>query len=134
MRHHSVYCLPSYGEPVGMGILEAMACGIPVVATRAGGVPDIVDAGGARLVPPRDAAALAAALVEVLGSTELQRTMGLANRRRIEEHFEAERLTDRLEHAYRTVCAGQASLDSPAGETAGARETLRARGETTRVS
>jgi glycosyltransferase involved in cell wall biosynthesis len=115
MRQHSVYCLPSYGEPVGMGILEAMACGIPVVATRAGGVPDIVDDAGARLVPPRDAAALAAALIEVLGSAERQRTMGRANRARIEAHFEAERLTDRLERAYLTVCAGRLSLDESAG-------------------
>ena len=59
MRAHSVYCLPSYGEPFATSILEAMACGVPVVATRAGGVPHLVSDDGGRLVPPRDVEALA---------------------------------------------------------------------------
>lgn len=103
MRQHSVYCLPSYGEPFATSILEAMACGLPVVATRAGGVPHLVGDGGGRLVEPRDPGALAEALVEVLRSIPLQRTMGVHNRQRVEREFEAEAAVDRLEAAYTSI-------------------------------
>lgn len=103
MRAHAVYCLPSYGEPFATTILEAMACAVPIVATRAGGLPHLVDEAGGRLVPPRDAPALAAALVEILGDVGLQDTMGRHNRARVEREFEVERSVDRLEHAYDAV-------------------------------
>lgn len=103
MRAHAVYCLPSYGEPFATSILEAMACGVPIVATRAGGVPHMVTSAGGRLVTPRDAPALAAALVEILTSPELQRSMGRHNRVRVETEFEAETAVDRLEDAYEAV-------------------------------
>jgi glycosyltransferase involved in cell wall biosynthesis len=103
MREHSVYCLPSYGEPFATSILEAMACGVPVVATRAGGVPHLVSDDGGRLVPPRDVDALAVALIEILTSPDLQRTMGRHNRARVEAEFEAEAAVDRLEAAYASV-------------------------------
>jgi glycosyltransferase involved in cell wall biosynthesis len=109
MRAHSVYCLPSYGEPFATTILEAMACGVPVVATRAGGIPDLVAEAGGRLVPPRDADALTAALVEVLSSVELQHAMGRHNRAQVEAVFDAERAVDRLERAYRSVLANVTS-------------------------
>jgi glycosyltransferase involved in cell wall biosynthesis len=100
LRAHSIYCLPSIGEPFGMTILEAMACGVPVVATRAGGIPDLVPADGGRLVPTRDPAALAAALVEILGSQRLQSAMGAENRARVEGVFDIEKAVDRLEAVY----------------------------------
>ena len=76
MREHSIYCLPSYGEPFATSILEAMACGVPVVATRAGGVPHLISDDGGRLVPPRDPAALAEALIEILRSPACNRRWG----------------------------------------------------------
>lgn len=103
MRAHSVFCVPSYGEPFGMSNLEAMACGVPIVGTRAGGIPDLVTEAGGRLVPPRDAASLGAALIEILRNRELQRSMGRFNRRRVEDVFDVERTADRLESAYRAV-------------------------------
>jgi len=103
MRCHSVYCLPSIGEPFGMTVLEAMACGLPVVGTRAGGIPDLLSAQGGRLVPPRDPVALATALIEVLRSPDLQRTMGRHNRARVEEAFDIERTVDRLEAVYESI-------------------------------
>jgi glycosyltransferase involved in cell wall biosynthesis len=98
MREHSVYCLPSHGEPFGMTILEAMACGVPIVATSS----LVTDAGGRR-VPPRDPRALASALIEILGSQTLQRSMGRHNRQRVEEEFDIERNVGRLEEAYAAV-------------------------------
>lgn len=103
MRAHAVYCLPSYGEPFATSILEAMACGMPIVSTSAGGTPMLVSDAGGRLVSPRDPEALAAALIEVLSSAELQRAMGRHNRQRVEEDFEIERAVDRLEAAYAAV-------------------------------
>lgn len=126
MRAHSVYCLPSYGEPFATTILEAMACGVPVVATSAGGIPDLVTEGGGRLVPPRDADALAAALVEVLSSVELQHAMGRHNRARVETAFDAERAVDQLERAYRSVLA---NVGSGQGGSYAERQTVAA-GET----
>ena len=109
MRSHSVYCLPSIGEPFGMTIVEAMACGVPVVATRAGGVPDLVSEPGGRLVPPRDPLALAEALLEVLRSPTLQRSMGLYNRARVERVFDIEKTVDRLEDAYSAIIAASST-------------------------
>jgi L-malate glycosyltransferase len=107
MHQHAVYCLPSYGEPFATTVLEAMACGLPVVATDAGGLRDLVTPGGGRLVAVRDAPALAQALVDVLGDRTLQEAMGRHNRRRIETTFEVERTVDRLEAAYHAILAAE---------------------------
>ncbi|MBI5594532.1 MAG: glycosyltransferase [Elusimicrobia bacterium] len=62
-----LYCQPSWGEGLGSVLLEAMACRVPIVATTAGGIPEVVSDGrSALLVPPRDPAALAAAIVSAL--------------------------------------------------------------------
>ncbi|MBI3297499.1 MAG: glycosyltransferase [Elusimicrobia bacterium] len=62
-----VYCQPSWGEGLGSVLLEAMACRVPIVATTAGGIPEVAkDGHSAWLVPPRDPAALASALLAAL--------------------------------------------------------------------
>lgn len=119
MREHSVYCLPSYGEPMATSILEAMACGVPVVSTDTGGTPALVSEAGGRLVAPRDPAALAAALVEVLLSPALQRAMGRYNRVRVEEEFEIERAVDRLEGAYTAILRSSARVPAARGGLTG---------------
>jgi glycosyltransferase involved in cell wall biosynthesis len=100
MRACTVHCLPSLGEPFGMTALEAMACAKPIVATDAGGLKHLVPDGGGLRVPPGDAAALSAALRQVLTSPELQRRMGDSNRALIERHYTWTRVIDRLEQAY----------------------------------
>jgi glycosyltransferase involved in cell wall biosynthesis len=62
----SLVTLPSYMEGCPNVILEALACGRPVVATNVGGIPEIMSDECGRLVPPRDEAALAEALIQVL--------------------------------------------------------------------
>jgi glycosyltransferase involved in cell wall biosynthesis len=115
MHAHSVYCLPSYGEPLATSLLEAMACGVPIVATSTGGTPFLLSQAGARLVAPRDPHALAAALIEVLTSPALQHSMGRQNRRRVEDEFEIERAVDRLEEAYTAVLRADARPSASRG-------------------
>jgi glycosyltransferase involved in cell wall biosynthesis len=77
----SVFALPSHAEGSPMSLLEAMAAGCPVVATRVGGIPDCVrDGYDGLLVPARDSQALAAALGRLLGDRELAARMGTAAR------------------------------------------------------
>ena len=104
MQQCTVYCLPSYGEPFGMSALEAMACGKPVVGTDAGGLAYLITDPGGRKVPPGDADALAQALIEILTSPDLQRQMGRFNRQQVEEIYSWERVIDRLELLYYSVC------------------------------
>jgi len=71
-RDADVFVLPSYHEGYGMAYAEALAHGLPIVATRAGAIPDVLPADVARLVPPGDAAALRGALCEVLADGDLR--------------------------------------------------------------
>ena len=66
MHAASLLCLPSHNEGVPNVVLEAMACGIPVVASNVGGIPEVLPAQAGRMVPPRDRRALVDALDEVL--------------------------------------------------------------------
>ena len=88
-----VFCLPScWQEAFGWVIAEAMAFEKPVVATRVGGIPEVVEDGvTGLLVPPRDPEALAEALLRLLDDAELRGRMGAAGRRRVEGKFNLER-------------------------------------------
>jgi glycosyltransferase involved in cell wall biosynthesis len=91
----SVFCLSSRLEGLGTSLLDAMAFGLPVVATAAGGIPEAVEDGvTGRVVPPRDPAALAEALASVLGDEERRRAWGAAGRRRFLERFTVEHMVD----------------------------------------
>jgi len=71
-----VFCLPSLHEGLPLSLLEALAVGVPAVATSVGGVPTILEGGGGELVPPADPDALAAALLRVLGDAGLRDRLG----------------------------------------------------------
>jgi glycogen(starch) synthase len=96
-----VLVLPSIYEELGSVLLEAMAAGLPVVASAVGGIPDALGAAG-RLVPPRDPAALAAAVDEVLDDPALAARLGEAARRRATA-FSWDALAGRVLDLYREV-------------------------------
>jgi glycosyltransferase involved in cell wall biosynthesis len=97
-----LFCLASRSEAMCIAIIEAMGAGLPVVATRVGGNPEVVaDGETGRLVPPEDPGALARALGELLAQPDLRRRYGEAGRARARAQFEiharAERITALLE-------------------------------------
>ncbi len=84
-----VFVLPTAGETMGFAIIEAMAAGLPVISTRVGAVPEVVDDGTTGiLVPPGDVAALTGALKRLAEHPELRREMGAAGRRRARQLFD----------------------------------------------
>jgi glycosyltransferase involved in cell wall biosynthesis len=92
-----LYVWPAVAEAYGMAMLEAQAAGLPVLAGREGGVADIVaDGATGRLVQPRDAAAFAAALVDLLGQPELLRRWGDAASALVEARHAWPAARDRL--------------------------------------
>ncbi|MGC4030156.1 MAG: glycosyltransferase family 4 protein [Tepidisphaeraceae bacterium] len=89
------------GEPFGQVIVEGMAAGKPVVATRGGGVPEIVvDDVTGLLVPMGDAAAMAAAIDRLLADATLRKTMGLAGRQRVADHFMIRHTAEKIQRVY----------------------------------
>ncbi len=101
-----VLCVPAY-EPFGIVPLEAMACGVPVLATDVGGHRDTVaDKVTGRLVRPGDPAAIASAARELLDDERLRRRMGRAGRERALARFTWQRVADGAEQAYRQVAVG----------------------------
>jgi glycosyltransferase involved in cell wall biosynthesis len=96
-----VSVLPSLSEALSNTLLESMAAGVPVVATRVGGNPEVVEHGvTGYLVPPREPEALAATIARILEQPTLAQAMGQAGRQRAVEHFSLDRLTQETESLY----------------------------------
>lgn len=84
---------PSVSEGLGLTVMEGMAMQKPVVAFGVGGIPEIITSGAdGLLVPPQDAAALAAAIAELAGDRERVRLLGEAARKTVEQRFSAENM------------------------------------------
>lgn len=120
--HAAVFACPSIYEPFGLINLEAMACGTPVVASRVGGIPEVVvDGETGWLVPPGDPAALAEALRVSLADPTRARRMGEAGRRRVEAHFSWDRIAEHTLAVYREAIAAKAAARAAAHREAPAR-------------
>jgi spore coat protein SA len=106
-READILVNPSFSEAFGMSLVEAMACQVPVVATRVGGMTEIVeDTHAGLLVGPGDATALAGAILRLLADDDLRERMGQAGRRRAIERYSWEQVTENLYHLYEDICCG----------------------------
>lgn len=89
----AIFAVPSSRESFGLAALEAMACGVPVVATKVGGLPELIlDGETGMLVPPEDERAMADALLKVLREPELARRLGEAGRVRAAAYFSEKKM------------------------------------------
>jgi glycosyltransferase involved in cell wall biosynthesis len=99
-----VFVLPSEYEAFGIVLLEAMACEKPCVATRVGGVPEVVLEGKTGLlVDYGNSTQLAKAIIELLGDEKRSRDMGRKGRIRVKEHFTWPKIAGQLEGVYKEV-------------------------------
>lgn len=111
----TVSVLPTLSEGLSNTLLESVAAGVPVVATRVGGNPEVVQDGvTGLLVPPRDAGALADAICQLLADPDLASRFAQAGRRRLAERFSLDRMVNETERLYLTLLekAGQAAVGS----------------------
>lgn len=94
-------------EGFGMVLVEAMASGLPIVASRSGGIPDVViDGETGLLVPERDAAALASAATRLLDDPMLSARLAEGGRERLQERFAPERIAQGFDAVYRRATGG----------------------------
>ncbi len=108
-----VVCAPWY-EPFGIVPLEAMACGIPVVASSVGGLIDsVVDGGTGRHVPPRDAGAVADAVRGLLLDEPQRRQLGANGRKRMTARYAWSRIAADTERSYRATIAAANGTAAP---------------------
>lgn len=100
-KSFDLFAMSSVTEGMGSVLLDAMEITQPIVATAAGGIPEVVvDGETGVLVPPRDATALAAAIVRLLRDPERQARLGAAARQRVRASFSVERMVQRILDAY----------------------------------
>ncbi len=130
LRSAAIYVLPSHFEGLPMGVLEAMARGIPVLASAVGGVPDaVLDGRDGLLVPVGDVQRLTAALDRMLSDAPLRARLGSSARARATREFSAARIVEDLGELYREVLAhgkaGFARRDNSGGEPLPPREQPR---------
>lgn len=110
MASSDLFVLPSVAEAFGLVLTEAVYLGTPVVATRVGGIPEIVDDGvDGALVPPADSAALAETIVRLLTDVERREKMSGAGREKIVRQFQFETMVRSYEEIYEEAASNHHS-------------------------
>jgi glycosyltransferase involved in cell wall biosynthesis len=117
MRSLDVFVLPSLTEGTPNCVAEAMAHGLPVIASNVGGIPDMITPETGLLVPPRDARALAEAMTRLASDASLRARMGRASRGRYEELFAPASVLPVLLDTYQRVASADASAPSSVNAT-----------------
>jgi len=93
-----------YAEGMPNSLLEAMSCGLPVIASKIGGVVDIVEDGKSGILfEPGDVAGLSSAMIRLLKDAELRQRLGAEARKRIVEGFSIDKIADEYINLYKTL-------------------------------
>ena len=112
-QESDIAVVPSYYDNAPFTCVEAMASGIPVIGTNAGGMPEyVVDGESGIIIPPGDPLALAAAIVRLAGDAPLRRRLGSAARVRAEKRFDHRQVAEQMEAHYRALMARAVSHSS----------------------
>jgi glycosyltransferase involved in cell wall biosynthesis len=113
LRGCTAFVLPSRSEPFGIAVIEALACTKPVIATRVGGIPEIIENGeNGVLVEPDDANALAEALTDVLTDPALQKTLAANGYVTVDKLFRCEHTGASYEAVFTDVLAAPVGSES----------------------
>jgi glycosyltransferase involved in cell wall biosynthesis len=101
-----VFVMPSRQEGLGLSIMEAQAAGLPVVASRVGGIPSLIEDGRTGiLVEPEDSAALALAIINLFQDKNRLKAIGVAGRESIKNNYNVELMLDKTENFYKRMVA-----------------------------
>ncbi|MFT3843080.1 MAG: N-acetyl-alpha-D-glucosaminyl L-malate synthase BshA [Myxococcaceae bacterium] len=104
LQQSAVFMLPSQTESFGLAALEALSCGVPVVASRAGGLPEVIADGETGLLyPPGDIAGMAAGVTRLLTDSPFHSQLSTEARRQAEARFRRDPLVDHYESIYRRL-------------------------------
>lgn len=104
LKNTDIFVLASVNEGLGKVLLEAQATGVPIVATKVGGIPQAVDSGeSALLAPPKDPTSLSHHIEYLSKNPEELVKMGQTGREYVEEHFDIESLNDDLDHLFKNL-------------------------------
>jgi glycosyltransferase involved in cell wall biosynthesis len=104
LRGADLFLFPSLDEPQGLALLEAAAAGVPIVASRTGGIPEMVDESSAVLVPPGDAEALGSAIASLLADPERRAALAVEAARRV-RRFDIRPIAGQYEALYSDLTA-----------------------------
>jgi glycosyltransferase involved in cell wall biosynthesis len=103
-QNATVHVVPSHYEGLPTVLLEAMSCGVPVVATNVGGNSEVISPGvNGFLVPARSPRELAKVVLELLDDVALRDRLGRAARKTVEEHFTWDRIADKILQCYESI-------------------------------
>jgi glycosyltransferase involved in cell wall biosynthesis len=106
MRTFDLFALPTRAEPFGKVVVEAMAAGCPVLASRVGGIPEIIsDKKYGTLIDPESESVLATSIIDLLENRDRARAVAEAGRQRAFEEFSLDGMMFRLQDVYDLVLA-----------------------------
>jgi glycosyltransferase involved in cell wall biosynthesis len=103
LQQAKLFVLPSVEEGLGVVLLEALACGVPIVASRVGGIPEAVTLDVGLLVPPADPTLLGEAIIQLLSDEQRWQTLSQNARKRAEEFYDWRQIAAKLINIYQDL-------------------------------